>query len=265
MIGNLTLGQYFSGKSTLHRLDPRMKIISVILFMGALFSVNNTSGYVLIIGYTIVAAGLSRIPAKLLVRGIKPLWWIIIFTIGIHSFLTPGTIVWQWKSLTLTQEGISLGVYMTLRLVLLIFMSSLLTLTTSPLHLTDGLEHLLSLLRPLGVPAHEIAMMMTIALRFIPTLLEEADKVVKAQTARGADFSTGNIVMRATNMLPILAPLFISAFRRADELALAMESRCYRGGQGRTRMRELKIGVADVVVLIVTIGVVAGVVVLRNI
>lgn len=263
MIGNLTIGQYFPGNSLLHRLDSRVKIISVMLFIIALFIVSNGAGYILLTGYTVVAAGLSAIPAKVLVRGLKPLRWFVVFTLVVHFFLTPGTVVWQWRAIALTVEGINQGVFMTLRLLLLIFLSSLLTLTTSPTNLTDGIECILFPLHYIGVPAHEIAMMMTIALRFIPTLLEEADKIVKAQTARGADFATGNIMARAANMVPILVPLFISSFRRADELALAMESRCYRGGQGRTRMREMKVGLADIGALMVTGGVVAGAVLLR--
>lgn len=264
MIGNLTIGQYFPGNSLLHLLDPRIKIISVILFIVAVFTVHNTAGYGFIFGYTLIIAGLSKIPMGIWLRGIRPLWWIVIFTMGMHFFSTPGTVLWQWQFLTLTIEGIYQGVFMSLRLILLILMSSLLTLTTSPINLTDGIERLLSPLRTLGIPAHEIAMMMTIALRFIPTLLEEADKIVKAQTARGADFSSGNIIVRVTSMVPIMVPLFISAFRRADELAMAMEARCYRGGQGRTRMRELEIRKADIIALIMACGVVVGVVVLRG-
>lgn len=262
---NLIIGQFFPGDSILHRLDPRIKITGVMLFIIALFVINNTPGYLMAIGYITVVAGLSKIPAGYLARGIKPLWWIVLFILGIHSFFTPGAVVWQWKFFTLTLEGITMGVSMTLRLVLLIFMSSLLTLTTSPINLTDGIERLLSPLQPLGVPAHEIALMMTIALRFIPTLLEEAGKIIKAQTARGADFSVGNNIVKAANILPIMVPLFISAFRRAEELALAMESRCYRGGQGRTRMWELKVGIADVVALMAACGLVVGAVVLRYI
>lgn len=251
---NITIGQFIPGNSMLHRLDPRIKIIIVMAFVLALFFINHVKGYALLVGCTFVAVSLSKIPLITVLRGLKPLWWIVLFTLCIHFFFTPGTVVWQWKSLALTREGITQGVLMSVRLIVLILVSSLLTLTTSPINLTDGIERLLSVLRPLGVPAHEIAMMMTIALRFIPTLAEEADKIIKAQTARGADFSSGSIIVRATNLSAIMVPLFISAFRRADELALAMESRCYRGGQGRTRMRELRIRAVDVAALSLACG-----------
>lgn len=261
---NVTIGQYFPGNSVLHRLDPRVKIISVILFVAALFMMKDMAESILLICYTISIVGLSRVPGKFLVRGLKPLGWIAIFTLGLHFFFTEGTIIWQWRFITLTLEGLRQGVFVTLRLVLLIFMASLLTLTTSPISLTDGIERLLTLLRPLGVPAHEIALMMTIALRFIPTLLQEADKIIKAQTSRGVDFSAGNMITRLKNLVPILVPLFVNAFRRADELAVAMEARCYRGGQGRTRMREMKIGGRDMAALLIGCGVVAVVYLLRG-
>ncbi|HWR56625.1 MAG: energy-coupling factor transporter transmembrane component T [Bacillota bacterium] len=264
MTENVTIGQYFPGNSVLHHLDPRVKILSVILFVAAVFMMENMTESSLLICYTIILAGLSRIPGKFLVRGLKPLWWIAVFTLGLHFFFTEGTIIWQWRFLTLTLEGLRQGIFVTLRLVLLIFMASLLTLTTSPISLTDGLERLLSLLRPLGVPAHEIALMMTIALRFIPTLLQETDKIIKAQTSRGADFSSGNMIARLKNLVPIVVPLFVNAFRRADELAVAMEARCYRGGQGRTRMREMKIGTGDMAALLIAGGLIAGIYLLRG-
>lgn len=264
MIGNITIGQYFPGQSILHKLDPRTKILSMLIFLIALFIVDEITGYGLIFAFTIVTIILSQIPPKLLLRGIIPLWWIILFTTGIHFFTTPGQTIWQWGSLNLTVEGIRMGSFMTLRLVLLILVSSLLTLTTSPISLTDGIERLLSPFRALGVPAHEIAMMMTIALRFIPTLIEETEKIVKAQTARGADFNSGGIMERATNTIPILVPLFVNAFRRADDLAMAMESRCYKGGLGRTRMWELKMGVGDIIALSITCSLIIGAVILRN-
>lgn len=264
MTGNLTIGQYIPGHSVLHRLDPRVKITGMVLFIAALFLVNNPAGNMLMIAYTLITAGLSRIPARFLFRGLKPLWWIVLFTLGAHFFFTPGTIVWQWKFVAVTLEGLQQGLEVAVRLILLIFMSSLVTFTTSPINLTDGIERMLSPLQPLGLPAHEIALMMTIALRFIPTLLEEADKIVKAQTSRGADFTSGSVTARAKNLVALLVPLFMNAFRRADELAVAMEARCYRGGQGRTRMREMKMGAGDTAAIIITCGIVAGVYVLRG-
>jgi energy-coupling factor transport system permease protein len=263
VIGNITIGQYFPGQSMVHCLDPRTKIVSVLLFLTSLFIVDDKAGYGLVIVFTGIVAMLSQIPLNILIRGLKPLWWIILFTAGIHLFTTPGTPLWQWGSLVITEDGVRQGVFMTLRLVLLMLISSLLTLTTSPINLTDGIERLLSPLRPVGIPAHEIAMMMTIALRFIPTLLEETEKIVKAQTARGADFTSGNFITRATNMIPILVPLFINAFRRADDLAMAMEARCYRGGYGRTRMWELQMAMRDIVALMITGGLIVAVVLIR--
>ena len=239
MLSDITLGQYYPGSSFVHKLDPRTKILSTLLFIVTVFLAETPVSYVILIGFVLGVTILSRLPLNLLLKSLKPLWVIILLTLSVHVFNGQGTIIWQWKILTVTREGIALGVKMSLRLVLLLFMSSLLTFTTSPIVLTDGIEALLKPFRRFGVPAHELAMMMTIALRFIPTLLEETDRIMKAQMARGADFSSGNILQRAKSMLPILIPLFISAFRRADELALAMEARCYRGGEGRTRMHQL--------------------------
>lgn len=240
MLSDVTLGQYFPGNSFVHKLDPRTKILATFIFMVAVFLADNALSYGILIGFVIGVGLLAQLSFKQLIKSIKPLWVIIILTLIIHIFSGKGEILWSWKILSITREGIVMGVKMSLRLILLLLVSSLLTLTTSPLVLTDGIEDLLKPFKKIGVPAHELAMMMTIALRFIPTLLEETDKIMKAQTSRGADFSSGNIVQRAKNMLPILIPLFISSFRRADELALAMEARCYRGGEGRTRMHELQ-------------------------
>jgi hypothetical protein len=190
---------------------------------------------------------LSRLPLRLMWNAIKPLWIIIVFTMGIHIFTTPGNSIISYGIINITDNGLAMGLQMAARLVFLILFSSLLTYTTSPIRLTDGIEHLLNPFRRIGVPAHELAMMMTIALRFIPTLLDETDRIMKAQSARGADFVTGSIIQRAKNMVPLLVPLFISAFRRADELAIAMEARCYRGGVNRTRMKELSITWVDYV------------------
>ena len=197
--------------------------------------------------FTIGAMVLSRLPLRLMWNAIKPLWIIIVFTMGIHIFTTPGNSIISYGIINITDNGLAMGLQMAARLVFLILFSSLLTYTTSPIRLTDGIEHLLNPFRRIGVPAHELAMMMTIALRFIPTLLDETDRIMKAQSARGADFVTGSIIQRAKNMVPLLVPLFISAFRRADELAIAMEARCYRGGVNRTRMKELSITWVDYV------------------
>ena len=239
MLTDITLGQYYPGNSCIHRLDPRTKILSVLFYMVMVFMADSPLSYGLLIALIFLGTLLAKLPAGLLLRSLKPLWVIILLTMGIHFVTDPGKVLWSWKFITLTEEGIILGIKMSLRLVLLLLISSLMTFTTSPIVLTDGIESLLRPFKKIGVPAHELAMMMTIALRFIPTLLEETDRIMKAQMSRGADFSSGNIMKRARNMLPILIPLFISAFRRADELALAMEARCYRGGEGRTRMNEL--------------------------
>ena len=239
MLTEITLGQYYPGSSPIHHLDPRTKILGVLFYMVMVFLASDPLGYGLLIAFLVLAAGLAKLPPGLLLKSIKPLWVIILLTLLIHFFTDPGEVLWHWKFLSLTKEGIIMGVKMSLRLVLLLLVSSLMTFTTSPIVLTDGIESLLRPFRRIGVPAHELAMMMTIALRFIPTLLEETDRIMKAQMSRGADFSSGNLVQRAKNLLPILIPLFISSFRRADELALAMDARCYHGGEGRTRMHEL--------------------------
>lgn len=245
MLNDITLGQYYPGNSFLHKLDPRTKILATFFFMVAVFLAQSALSYGLLLFFVFSVAYMAKLPGKMLLKSIKPLWVIILLTLGIHIFTGQGEPLWQWKFLTITKEGIILGVKMSLRLILLLLISSLLTFTTSPIVLTDGIEALLSPFKRIGMPAHELAMMMTIALRFIPTLLEETDRIIKAQSARGADFSSGNLIQRAKNMLPILIPLFISSFRRADELAMAMEARCYRGGEGRTRMHQLVYGRRD--------------------
>ncbi len=248
MLNDITLGQYFPGKSPIHLLDPRTKILGVVAYISTIFLAEDYLAYSILIAFAVLAVGVSGIPGRMVLKSIKPLWIIILLTLAIHVFSTPGVVIFNLGPLTATQEGCRMGILMSLRLVLLIAVSSLLTFTTSPIALTDGIERLLNPFRRLGVPAHELAMMMTIALRFIPTLLEEADRIMKAQMARGADFTSGNILNRAKNMVPLLVPLFISAFRRADELAVAMEARCYRGGEKRTRMKELRMGGRDAVV-----------------
>ncbi len=254
MLTDITLGQYYPGESCIHHLDPRTKILAVLFYMVMVFLAETPLSYGVLIGFLVVGAVLAKLPPGLLLRSIKPLWIIILLTMVIHFVTDPGEILWQWKFIHITKEGIVLGVKMSLRLVLLLLVSSLMTFTTSPIVLTDGIESLLRPFKKIGVPAHELAMMMTIALRFIPTLLEETDRIMKAQMSRGADFTSGNIMKRARNMLPILIPLFISSFRRADELALAMEARCYRGGEGRTRMHELAYGKNDAVAALVLLA-----------
>ena len=239
MLSNITIGQYFPGNSLLHRLDPRTKIVVLFALIVALFLFDRPADYLVMSLLTLVFMQLSRVPLRTLLGSLKPLWWILLFTFLIHLCSTPGEEFAHLWVFSLTFKGLAHGFFICLRLVLLLLLSSLLTFTTSPLKLTDALEALLSPLRRLGVPAHELAMMMTIALRFVPTLIEETDKIMKAQQARGADFVTGSIVRRLKNVVPILVPLFISAFRRADDLAMAMEARCYHGGEGRTQMKQL--------------------------
>lgn len=250
MIRDITIGQYFQGDSVIHRLDPRVKIIATLLFIAELFIVDNFGGFVLAavcLGAVIVV---SKVPLGYIVRGLKPILLILIFTFALNMFMVDGTVLWKWGFVKITYEGLRLAVFMAIRLVLLIIGSSMLTLCTRPLSLTDGIERLLSPFKRIGVPAHEIAMMMSIALRFIPTLLEETDKIMKAQQARGADFESGNLMQRAKSLVPILVPLFISAFRIAQDLAMAMESRCYRGGEHRTRMNEMKMKKRDYIAFV---------------
>lgn len=263
MLKDITLGQYFPGTSFLHQLDPRCKIIATLIVIVAIFLAESLPAYGLITVFILLCFFISHLPLKLILKSLKPLWVIIILTMGIHVFTTSGTVIWQWGILHITWEGIRQGALMTARLIYLIVFSSLLTYTTSPIVLTDGIEHLLNPFCRIGVPAHELAMMMTIALRFIPTLLEETDRIMKAQTARGANFTSGSIMQRGRNMIPLLVPLFVSAFRRADDLATAMEARCYRGGEGRTRMHELAYTFRDTIAMIVVIGLTAVLVAVR--
>lgn len=259
MLNNITLGQYFPGESFLHRMDPRAKILATVIFISAIFFAYDLPTYIIVAAVTITALAISRLPIGLILASLKPLWILIVFTLAIHMFSTPGDVIWKWSFLQVTTQGLEQGAIMTARLVFLIVFSSLLTYTTSPIILTDGIEQLLNPFKAIGVPAHELAMMMTIALRFIPTLLEETERIMKAQAARGSDFTTGNVLVRAKKMVPILVPLFISSFRRADELATAMEARCYHGGEGRTRLRTLSLTWRDTVgvgiIVIVTLAI----------
>lgn len=241
MIRDITIGQYYPVSSAVHKLDPRTKIIVTFIYIISLFFINYLVGYVFVAAALYGAIKISKVPLSFMLKGLKGIMFILLFTVVLNVFFTQGgNVIFSFGFLTITQQGILTAVMMGARLILLIVGSSLLTLTTSPIELTDGIEALLNPFRRIGVPAHEIAMMMSISLRFIPILLEETDKIMKAQMARGADFETGNIVKRAKAMIPIMVPLFISAFRRAEELAMAMEARCYRGGVGRTRMNSLQ-------------------------
>jgi energy-coupling factor transport system permease protein len=254
MLKDITIGQYFPGDTFIHKLDPRIKLLIIGLFITSLFFINSFFPYIFIFGFIIFVITISKVPFKFILKGLKPLLFIILITFSINVFMTKGEVLYTLGPLTVTKEGLSQAVFMALRLILLITGTSLLTLTTSPIALTDAIEKLLSPFKKIGLPAHELAMMMTIALRFIPTLLEETDKIMKAQMARGADFESGNILRRAKNLVPLLVPLFINAFRRADELATAMEARCYRGGDHRTRLNELKLKMSDILALVVMIG-----------
>lgn len=247
MLRDITLGQYYPGQSPIHRLDPRVKIIATLLFIIELFIVNNFIGFAVCAGVMAVCVLISRVPLSFIMRGLKPIIIILLFTFLLNIFMVDGKVIWTMGPLKVTMEGVITAVFMAIRLILLIIGSSLLTLTTTPIRLTDGIERLLSPFERFGLPAHDIAMMMSIALRFIPTLLDETDKIMKAQQARGADFESGNIMRRARALVPILIPLFVSAFRIAQDLAMAMESRCYRGGKGRTRLHEMRFRKEDVI------------------
>ena len=245
MIRDITIGQYYPADSILHRLDPRVKFIGTFLFLISLFVADGIWGYALATVFLVAIVGLSKVPVKFMLKGLKPLFLILIITLAFNLFLVPGEVIWEFGFLKLTYEGIRQAVKIGIRLIYLVIGSSVMTITTTPNQLTDGLERILNPLKKIKVPVHEISMMMSIALRFIPILMEETDKIMKAQIARGADFESGNIVQKAKAMVPLLVPLFISAFRRANDLAMAMESRCYRGGEGRTKMKPLIYQKAD--------------------
>ena len=265
MLKDITLGQFFPADTVVHRLDPRTKLLAVILYIVALFNARGVVTYVIMAAVLAACVLLSRVPFKSLTRGLKPVYIIVAFTAIMNMFFTAGTPVADvWLLRHITFEGIVSAVQMILRIVLLIMGTFLMTYTTSPIALTDGLESLLSPLKKLRLPIHELAMMMSIALRFIPTLIEETDKIMSAQKARGADFETGNIFQRAKALVPILVPLFVSAFRRADELATAMECRCYHGGEGRTALRVLHMRSADWVALLLFAALAAGIIVLAK-
>ena len=246
MLKDITLGQYFPGNSIIHRLDPRTKLLFLVVYIAALFVAASWISYGLMLSFLIFVIAVSKIPVKSILRGMKPLVFILAFTAILNIFFTGGkTVLVEFWGLSITKEGIIRAVFMISRIMMLITGTFLLTYTTSPIALTDGLESLLGPLKKIHLPVHELSMMMCIALRFIPTLIEETDKIMSAQKARGADFETGNIFKRVRALVPILVPLFISAFRRADELATAMECRCYQGGKGRTKMKLLRYHRAD--------------------
>lgn len=247
---DITLGQYFPGNSLLHRLDPRTKILAVVLYIVALFLAKHFFTYAIMFCVLALSISLSHVPLKSLFRGMKPVVFILIFTAVLNLFYTPGEhVLFHFWILTVTMEGVVNAFFMVIRILMLIAGTFLLTYTTSPILLTDGLESLLGPLKKIKVPVHELSMMMSIALRFIPTLIEETDKIMSAQRARGADFESGNLLQRAKALIPLLVPLFVSAFRRADELATAMECRCYHGGEGRTKLHVLRYEARDYLTL----------------
>ena len=264
MLKDITLGQYFPGNTAAHKLDPRTKILLVVLYITALFTAKSFLAYGLMALVLAACVRVSRVGLKALVKGLKPVLFIIIFTGILNLFFTPGEgVLWAWGPLQITTSGLRNAAFMVLRIMLLIMGTFLMTYTTSPISLTDGLERLLNGLKRFRVPVHELTMIMSIALRFIPTLIGETDKIMSAQKARGADFESGNLMEKAKALVPILVPLFISAFRRADELATAMECRCYHGGEGRTKLHVLKYERRDYIALVLGVLILAGVIALR--
>jgi energy-coupling factor transport system permease protein len=258
MLGDITLGQFFPGDSPVHRVDPRMKLLLTVVYISLTFLIKDFLGYGLLLALLLFCTLLSGLKLKFMLLSLKPILMIILFTFFLNMFFAKGDqVLFRWHVVVITEESLYFAAFMALRLVFLILGTSLLTLTTSPIALTDGLERVLKPLKLVRFPVHELSMMMTIALRFIPTLLEETDKIMKAQAARGADFDTGNLLQRAKAMVPLLVPLFISAFRRADELAIAMEARCYHGGEGRTRMKILKLQPVDYLALLLFLALLA--------
>ncbi|MCR4712360.1 MAG: energy-coupling factor transporter transmembrane protein EcfT [Clostridia bacterium] len=260
MLRDITLGQYYASESPIHKLDPRTKILATLLFIVQLFLVKGFLGFVLCGAVLAAVIKVSRVPLRFILRGLKPILMILAFTVILNIFMVNGTVIWQWHFLKITVEGLQRAAFLGIRLILLIICSSMLTFTTKPIELTDGLEKLMKPLSKLGLPTHEIAMMMSIALRFIPLLLEETDKIMKAQQARGADFESGNILNRAKAMIPLLVPLFISSLNIAQDLAMAMEARCYRGSTGRTRMNEIRFRKRDFIAMLLMVLTLAAVI-----
>ncbi len=262
MFRQMTLGQYYPTDSVLHRLDPRVKIIATLIFLISLFVVNGW-GYLLCTAFLVTIILLSRVPFRYMVRGLRAVVVILAFTMALNLFLTTGDVIWQFGFLHITRQGVRLALLMAVRIIYLILGASVMTLTTTPAKLTDALENLLGPLNVLKVPVHEVAMMMSIALRFIPILVEETDKIMKAQMARGADFESGGLIRKIKAMVPLLVPLFVSAFRRANDLALAMESRCYHGGRGRTHMKPLRYARQDWIAYGIVFAYMAAIIALR--
>lgn len=261
MIRDITIGQYYPTNSILHRLDPRVKLIGTFLFIISLFLFQNFYGYIVVTLFLVSVIKLSKVPFGFIIKGLKAVIMLLLFTVFFNMFFLPGEPLITWGIITITKEGLASAGFMAIRLTFLIIGSSLMTFTTTPNQLTDGLEKVLRPLNRIKVPVHEIAMMMSIALRFIPILLEETDKIMKAQMARGADFESGGILKRAKSLIPLLVPLFVSAFRRANDLAMAMEARCYRGGDGRTKMKPLHYHTRDYVAyisLVLYLGIIIG-------
>lgn len=254
MIRDITIGQYYPADSILHRLDPRVKFVGTIMFLVSLFVANSFWGYLLATVFLAAVIIMSKVPVKFMLKGLKPLFFILLITVAFNLFLIPGKVLWQFWIFKITQEGILQAVKIGIRLIYLVIGSSVMTLTTTPNQLTDGLERLMRPLNKIRVPVHDIAMMMSIALRFIPILMEETDKIMKAQIARGADFENGNLIQKAKNMVPLLVPLFISAFRRANDLAMAMEARCYHGGDHRTQMKPLHYEKRDYIAFVILVA-----------
>lgn len=251
MLRDITIGQYYNENSIIHRLDPRVKLFGTMVYLISLFIADNIYSYIIATIALIAVIKISKIPFKFVVKGLKAIMILLVISLSFNIFLTPGTVIFEFLIFKITKEGIKTAVMVGIRLIYLIIGSSMMTLTTTPNDLTDGLEKALSFLRKIKVPVHEIAMMMSIALRFIPILMEETDKIMKAQMARGADFESGGLLKRVKNMIPLLVPLFISAYRRANDLAIAMDARCYRGGEGRTKMKPLKYKKADYVTYVI--------------
>ena len=263
MLRDITLGQYYPVDSVLHRLDPRTKLFGTMVFIISLFIADSIWAYLAATVFLAAAIKISHVPFRFMVRGLKAIIFLLLISVSFNLFLTQGEVLFQLWFLKVTKEGLKMAGFMGVRLIYLVVGSSVMTLTTTPNELTDGLEKSLGFLKKIGLPVHEVSMMMSIALRFIPILVEETDKIMKAQMARGADFESGNIIQRAKNMIPLLVPLFISAFRRATDLAMAMEARCYRGGEGRTKMKPLHYAKRDGVTYLVYIAYLAVIIVLR--
>lgn len=263
MLREITLGQYYPVDSVIHRLDPRTKLFGTLIFILSLFFANNIWGYLLATVVLAAVIQMTRVPFSFMVRGLRAILFLLLISVSFNLFLTRGEVLVQFWIFKITREGLKMAGFMAIRLVYLVLGSTIMTLTTTPNALTDGLEKSLGVLNRVGVPVHEISMMMSIALRFIPILVEETDKIMKAQMARGADFESGNLIQKAKAMIPLLVPLFISAFRRATDLAMAMEARCYRGGSGRTKMKPLHYASRDKVAYLLLLAYFAGVIGLR--